>query len=253
MKCTVEVATVLTACGIETTMSPPSLPSMPKLQQCLPLAVLKRLKRPRCIEHINGCNSAYRLRYWNDLDIQLQSYDIKLVATVLTACGIETGEANFHFTGIHVATVLTACGIETRYRKRRIFLNLKLQQCLPLAVLKRGEVNEQRPSCGKLQQCLPLAVLKQRPGLDNRPGCCRRGCNSAYRLRYWNSSKDVTFSATIQSVATVLTACGIETLPNVQQNVDEPLRSCNSAYRLRYATKGARQQRSEATMRTAHL
>ena len=28
---------------------------------------------------------------------------------------------------------------------------------------------------------------------------------------------------------------------------------CNSAYRLRYATKGARQQRSEATMRSAHL
>lgn len=29
--------------------------------------------------------------------------------------------------------------------------------------------------------------------------------------------------------------------------------SCNSIYRLRYATKGARQQRSKATMRTAHL
>ena len=29
--------------------------------------------------------------------------------------------------------------------------------------------------------------------------------------------------------------------------------SCNSIYRLRYATKGARQQRSEETMRTAHL
>ena len=43
----------------------------------------------------------------------------------------------------------------------------------------------------------------------------------------------------VSEVATVLTACGIETLPNVQQNVDEPLRSCNSTYRLRYATKGA--------------
>ena len=28
---------------------------------------------------------------------------------------------------------------------------------------------------------------------------------------------------------------------------------CNSAYRLRYAPKGARQQRSKATMRSAHL
>ena len=32
-----------------------------------------------------------------------------------------------------------------------------------------------------------------------------------------------------------------------------PLFSCNSPYRLRYAPKGARQQRSEATMRSAHL
>ena len=28
---------------------------------------------------------------------------------------------------------------------------------------------------------------------------------------------------------------------------------CNSTYRLRYAPKGARQQRSKATMRSAHL
>ena len=28
---------------------------------------------------------------------------------------------------------------------------------------------------------------------------------------------------------------------------------CNSSYRLRYAQKGARQQRSKATMRSAHL
>ena len=63
-----------------------------------------------------------------------------LVATVLTACGIETGKFNADiFTKfVRVATVLTACGIETgnlflvrfQYRKR------KLQQCLPLAVLK---------------------------------------------------------------------------------------------------------------------
>ena len=30
-------------------------------------------------------------------------------------------------------------------------------------------------------------------------------------------------------------------------------RGCNSTYRLRYAQKGARQQRSEATMRSTHL
>ena len=39
-----------------------------------------------------------------------------LVATVLTACGIETHvqmQYHIHFDGYQVATVLTACGIET--------------------------------------------------------------------------------------------------------------------------------------------
>ena len=83
------VATVLTACGIETIWpidqsSPPRL-----LQQCLPLAVLKRkisvLKKSR----YPSCNSAYRLRYWNYHGVVLLSLD-SVVATVLTACGIET-------------------------------------------------------------------------------------------------------------------------------------------------------------------
>ena len=37
------------------------------------------------------------------------------VATVLTACGIETVNESILFNGIpYVATVLTACGIETK-------------------------------------------------------------------------------------------------------------------------------------------
>ena len=80
----------------------------------------------------------------------------------------------------------------------------------------------------------------------------------------------------LRYVATVPTACGIETNFNnvfiiycyvLQQHL--PLAvlkhiqtvtikvcihtSCNSTYRLWYATKGAGQQRSETTMRTAHL
>ena len=78
-------------------------------------------------------------------------------------------------------------------------------------------------------------------------------------------------------VATVLTVYGIETglqdhlrpsLPRQQLQQHLPFTvlkhfifivtsircvSCNSTYRLRYATKGARQQRSEETRRTAHL
>ena len=59
------------------------------------------------------------------------------VATVLTACGIETSSISttdsLHFP---VATVLTACGIETDFPGCMERIILKLQQYLPLAVLK---------------------------------------------------------------------------------------------------------------------
>ena len=52
--------------------------------------------------------------------------------------------------------------------------------------------------------------------------------------------------------ATVPTACGIETLTcSVLSHL--VVYRCNNTYRLRYAPKGARQQRSKATMRSAHL
>ena len=50
------------------------------------------------------------------IETKQQFYDVKsfyLVATVLTACGIETYNAVNGFTSSNVATVLTACGIET--------------------------------------------------------------------------------------------------------------------------------------------
>ena len=60
-----------------------------------------------------------------------------------------------------VATVLTACGIETIRRYSKLLENRKLQQCLPLAVLKRSITLAIPAVVPKLQQCLPLAVLKQ--------------------------------------------------------------------------------------------
>ena len=109
-----------------------------KLQQYLPLAVLKLSKA------------------------LLTTKQYLSVATVLTACGIETSAAplnrgvtsttlqqylplavlkpkelkplNFAFL---VATVLTACGIETFKRLHVNYIN-KLQQYLPLAVLKHA-------------------------------------------------------------------------------------------------------------------
>ena len=83
------------------------------MQQYLPLAVLKRLI-PNTFAVVLG------------------------VATVLTACGIET----FQCIQCHnlfddsVATVLTACGIETLELICNGCLKLWLQQYLPLAVLK---------------------------------------------------------------------------------------------------------------------
>ena len=63
----IEVATVLTACGIETFHACSLFfSSFVRLQQCLPLAVLKR---------------------WS---LTVKAFCFNGVATVLTACGIET-------------------------------------------------------------------------------------------------------------------------------------------------------------------
>ena len=83
------VATVLTACGIETTAE-------------------------------NSINSV----------------GIFKVATVLTACGIETISWMDKIAVCTVATVLTACGIETLDATLVTSTFYGLQQCLPLAVLK---------------------------------------------------------------------------------------------------------------------
>ena len=100
-----KVATVLTACGIETLKCEKSNLTIPgMLQQYLPLAVLKRIEE---LEFMN--------RYF------------ATVATVLTACGIETVEC-LRRCSTHlwrVATVLTACGIETTF----IFSYLENKHC----------------------------------------------------------------------------------------------------------------------------
>ena len=114
-----KVATVLTACGIETlaVIVTVTRPVFSSLQQYLPLAVLKLFYCfPEFFIEFWSCNSTYRLRYWNT-DTNCHNYHtLYLVATVLTACGIET-PCNVYSTisafSQSVATVLTACGIET--------------------------------------------------------------------------------------------------------------------------------------------
>ena len=59
-----------------------------------------------------------------------------------------------------VATALTACGIETAQAAKAREAAKRLQQRLPLAVLKPEGVELQAGDVVKLQQRLPLAVLK---------------------------------------------------------------------------------------------
>ena len=135
------------------------------LQQCLPLAVLKHhLLIDWLIDISICCNSAYRLRYWNLL---------------ISACN----------TSCFVATVLTACGIETS--SQFSIPLLKMTECcnsayrlrywnFPQEIFKRFQDMV-------LQQCLPLAVLKLFFHWNHHSEIISIGCNSAYRLRYWNS------------------------------------------------------------------
>ena len=108
------VATVPTACGIETLQQDNIESCTVSLQQYLPLAVLKLV-----------------------------------LSTFICS------------SNIFVATVPTACGIETTHTHKTFGKStVKLQQYLPLAVLKRLEPTQLIYYYKKLQQYLPLAVLK---------------------------------------------------------------------------------------------
>ena len=99
--------------------------------------------------------------FWNRLNAGFLE---SAVATVLTACGIETWFrcCNFYIQ-FRVATVLTACGIETLSQLFKVdsFFCSKLQQYLPLAVLKLNVNPSGNITSLQLQQYLPLAVLKR--------------------------------------------------------------------------------------------
>ena len=208
------VATALTACGIETLILSHSFQCFNMLQQHLPLAVLKRskeyrtaywawkelqqhlplavLKRTRMTDYcplwlqvataltacgietlqLNhdefhqsswSCNSTYRLRYWNHLAMtSKQSISCKLQQHLpLAVLKLNVSHLCLRLLVVSVATALTACGIETLPVGKAAKLLTRLQQHLPLAVLK------------------PIVLTAAVP-------CIEQGCNSTYRLRYWN-------------------------------------------------------------------
>ena len=90
-----------------------------------------------------------------------------MVATVLTACGIETaqikkGEKN---ETSKVATVLTACGIETNAKAGVVAEFLKVATVLTACGIETAiALAKATQGPAALQQYLPLAVLKHHKG-----------------------------------------------------------------------------------------
>ena len=97
--------------------------------------------------------------FWNRLNTGLPD---PAVATVLTACGIETWQRNrIRFVQkLHVATVLTACGIETEYTQINFTGNACVATVLTACGIETVIYHNSRIGYNKLQQYLPLAVLK---------------------------------------------------------------------------------------------
>ena len=174
------------------------------------------------------CNSAYRLRYWNS-NIPLTG---RLEMLALQQCLPFTV---LKLTSNTTSTCTTISSCNSAYRLR--YWNKYLES--------------ESPDIFKLQQCLPFTVLKLE-GFSEFTFRYFRCCNSAYRLRYWNAI----LKWNTLSISVGLQQCLPFTVLKHTfwyYDIEATQFSCNSTYRLRYAQKGARQQRSKATMRAAHL
>ena len=135
------VATVLTVYGIETVNN------------------LSHLWHFLC-----SCNSAYRLRYWNQIE------DTHVLYPFFECCNSAYRLRYWNtLQALSLAvTTLSRCNSAYRLRYWNLIVNtacnavmVKLQQCLPFTVLKLYYSQERK----ELNYC----------------------CNSAYRLRYWNA------------------------------------------------------------------
>ena len=129
-----------------------------------------------------------------------------------------------------VATVLTACSIETMGVYKDWYPKTMLQQFLPLAVLKRSKVYVEYYYMTRLQQFLPLAVLKLCVhGRILRHADC---CNSSYRLQYWNVWKEFI------SIPTREPSCNssyrLQYWNAITPSSSAVTFCCNSSYRLQY-------------------
>ena len=82
-----------------------------------------------------------------------------------------------------VATVLTACGIETCFFTNIKSIYHRLQQYLPLAVLKRARIGAQGGQYAALVATVLTACGIETIPREFKPRL-RASCNSTYRLRY---------------------------------------------------------------------
>ena len=110
----------------------------------------------------SSCNSSYRLRYWNPWWLIFHSVLYFALQQLLPFTVLKQEKADFYNQLFDVATALTVYGIETAHDSvlYRRFNFVKLQQLLPFTVLKRITI-------------ITLWTV-------------HIGCNSSYRLRYWN-------------------------------------------------------------------
>ena len=179
------VATVLTVYGIETKLKVAICSSL-LLQQYLPFTVLKHTLGyiyPRLDTH--GCNSTYRLRYWNEktlirdfIMIELQQY---LPFTVLKPHSWRAS----NYCWFHVATVLTVYGIETTLT---IVFHFIVNSCNSTYRLRYWNLACSISLSKKHKVATVLTVYgietnQQIGSSGSNPVVC---CNSTYRLRYWN-------------------------------------------------------------------
>ena len=184
-----------------------------------------------CCPCWTSCNSTYRLRYWNshysfrqrsELIYRLQQY---LPFTVLKLQIL----LELFLWYIQVATVLTVYGIETSHHGEWFSI-----LCFVATVLTVYGIE----TCQHFKCWFNVAFFS---------------CNSTYRLRYWNPTFKVLVSSKLPIPLQQYLPFTVLKLVEVTTTRFIINFRCNSTYRSRYAPKGARQQRSKATMRSAHL
>ena len=184
------------------------------LQQYLPLAVLKLFGRLEyLLQKPNGCNSTYRLRYWNC------KLDFSHLKEVEECCNSTYRLRYWNWRSLPTIQIMDGDSCNSTYRLRywnppkKYYYKLlisSLQQYLPLAVLKHGDTlaidiaND--PSCNSTYRLRYWNPLGQTYQLPSSKGA---SCKSTYRLRYWNFYE-------------------------FKKSLWDNTHCCNSTYRLRY-------------------